>query len=157
MGTSGVAAVWGFHHYLKYHCFCHVSWDSDQLSLPEILPPVNITVTSADRSVAALTFLQVSTGISCYFSAAVWGRGGLSKFIYIMFLQMFTVYSNLQRNIGWGGRTAEWYVALLLLSNQCLAISPLNYIIFYTCIQEGLGSELSWDTLFLSEAFHDIP
>ncbi|XP_021938138.1 alpha-N-acetylglucosaminidase isoform X2 [Zootermopsis nevadensis] len=49
VGTSGVAAVWGFHHYLKYYCFCHVSWDSDQLSLPEKLPPVNITVTSVDR------------------------------------------------------------------------------------------------------------
>jgi alpha-N-acetylglucosaminidase len=49
VGTSGVAAVWGFHHYLKYHCFCHVSWDSDQLALPEDLPPVNITVVSPDR------------------------------------------------------------------------------------------------------------
>jgi len=51
VGTSGVAAVWGFHHYLKYYCFCHVSWDSDQLALPEDLPPVNITVVSADRLV----------------------------------------------------------------------------------------------------------
>lgn len=49
VGTSGVAAVWGFHHYLKYYCFSHVSWDSDQLSLPEELPSVNITITSADR------------------------------------------------------------------------------------------------------------
>lgn len=49
VGTSGVAAVWGFHHYLKYYCFCHVSWDSDQLTLPEDFPPVNITVVSADR------------------------------------------------------------------------------------------------------------
>jgi hypothetical protein len=63
MGTSGVAAVWGFHHYLKYSCFCHVSWDSDQLALPEKLPPVNITVTSADRwEKAAFKFLQVDTG-----------------------------------------------------------------------------------------------
>jgi alpha-N-acetylglucosaminidase len=51
VGTSGVAAVWGFHHYLKYYCFCHVSWDSDQLALPEDLPTVNITVVSADRLV----------------------------------------------------------------------------------------------------------
>jgi hypothetical protein len=58
VGTSGVAAVWGFHHYLKYYCFSHVSWDSDQLSLPEELPTVSITVTSADRSVA-LSYLQV--------------------------------------------------------------------------------------------------
>jgi alpha-N-acetylglucosaminidase len=59
VGTSGVAAVWGFHHYLKYHCFCHVSWDSDQLSLPEELPPVNIAVTSADRSVAVSYLLRL--------------------------------------------------------------------------------------------------
>jgi alpha-N-acetylglucosaminidase len=70
VGTSGVAAVWGFHHYLKYYCFSHVSWDSDQLSLPEELPSVNITITSADRSVAvfyvsrpAFRFLRVNTGI----------------------------------------------------------------------------------------------
>ncbi|XP_069672357.1 alpha-N-acetylglucosaminidase isoform X2 [Periplaneta americana] len=49
VGTSGVAATWGFHHYLKYYCHCHVSWDSDQLTLPEVLPTVNLTVTSADR------------------------------------------------------------------------------------------------------------
>jgi alpha-N-acetylglucosaminidase len=55
VGTSGVAAVWGFHHYLKYYCFCHVSWDSDQLALPEDLPPVNITVVSADRLVTSAT------------------------------------------------------------------------------------------------------
>jgi hypothetical protein len=60
VGTSGVAAVWGFHHYLKYYCFCHVSWDSDQLAVPEDLPPVNITVVSADRlvSVPACSGLQ---------------------------------------------------------------------------------------------------
>nr|CAD7395903.1 unnamed protein product [Timema cristinae] len=48
-GTSGVAAAWGFHHYLKYHCMCHVSWEADQLNLPAALPAANITVTSADR------------------------------------------------------------------------------------------------------------
>nr|CAD7426836.1 unnamed protein product [Timema monikensis] len=48
-GTSGVAAAWGFHHYLKYHCLCHVSWEADQLNLPAALPAANITVTSADR------------------------------------------------------------------------------------------------------------
>ncbi|PSN53363.1 Alpha-N-acetylglucosaminidase [Blattella germanica] len=48
-GTSGVAAVWGFHHYLKYFCHCHVSWEANQLTLPDELPAVNITVTSIDR------------------------------------------------------------------------------------------------------------
>ncbi|XP_063220773.1 alpha-N-acetylglucosaminidase isoform X2 [Bacillus rossius redtenbacheri] len=49
VGSSGIAAAWGFHHYLKYSCSCHVSWEADQLDLPPVLPPVNITVTSLDR------------------------------------------------------------------------------------------------------------
>ncbi|KAJ4434463.1 hypothetical protein ANN_23025 [Periplaneta americana] len=63
VGTSGVAATWGFHHYLKYYCHCHVSWDSDQLTLPEVLPTVNLTVTSADRMCARrATALYGGTG-----------------------------------------------------------------------------------------------
>ncbi|XP_053684295.1 alpha-N-acetylglucosaminidase [Sabethes cyaneus] len=42
--SSGVAATKGFHYYLKYYCGCHVSWDGDQLDLPEVLPSVNETV-----------------------------------------------------------------------------------------------------------------
>ncbi|XP_047117354.1 alpha-N-acetylglucosaminidase isoform X1 [Schistocerca piceifrons] len=49
IGTSGVAAAWGFHHYLKYYCGCHVSWEATQLNLPQALPEVNITITSRDR------------------------------------------------------------------------------------------------------------
>ncbi|XP_067002002.2 alpha-N-acetylglucosaminidase isoform X3 [Anabrus simplex] len=49
IGSSGVAACWGFHHYLKHYCNCHVSWDSDQLTLPNPLPNVDISVTSVDR------------------------------------------------------------------------------------------------------------
>jgi hypothetical protein len=29
--TTGVAAAWGIHHYLKYSCNVHVSWDVSQL------------------------------------------------------------------------------------------------------------------------------
>lgn len=49
--SSGVAAAWGLHHYLTQVCRCHVSWDYDQLSLPDPLPDVNMSVTSVDRSV----------------------------------------------------------------------------------------------------------
>ncbi|XP_001865888.2 alpha-N-acetylglucosaminidase [Culex quinquefasciatus] len=44
VGSSGVAASKGFYHYLKYYCGCHVSWDGDQLDLPDDLPNVNVTV-----------------------------------------------------------------------------------------------------------------
>jgi hypothetical protein len=29
--TTGVAAAWGIHHYLKYYCNVHISWDVNQL------------------------------------------------------------------------------------------------------------------------------
>ncbi len=29
--NNGVAASWGIHHYLKYFCQIHISWDVDQL------------------------------------------------------------------------------------------------------------------------------
>uniref|UniRef100_A0A1B6CZE1 Alpha-N-acetylglucosaminidase n=3 Tax=Clastoptera arizonana TaxID=38151 RepID=A0A1B6CZE1_9HEMI len=49
IGSSGVAVAWGFHHYLKYYCKCHVSWEADQLNLPEILPAVNLSIVANDR------------------------------------------------------------------------------------------------------------
>ena len=48
-GSSGVAAAWGLHHYLTQLCGCQVSWDYDQLRLPDLLPDVNITITAVDR------------------------------------------------------------------------------------------------------------
>ncbi|XP_074025966.1 N-acetyl-alpha-glucosaminidase isoform X1 [Leptinotarsa decemlineata] len=48
-GTTGVAATTGFHHYLKYYCNAHISWETSQLNLPEVLPAVNITITLNDR------------------------------------------------------------------------------------------------------------
>ena len=26
--STGVLATWGIHHYLKYYCGCHFSWDT---------------------------------------------------------------------------------------------------------------------------------
>lgn len=49
VGSSGVAAAWGAHHYLTHHCGAHISWDGDQLKLPTPLPVVNETVASIDR------------------------------------------------------------------------------------------------------------
>jgi alpha-N-acetylglucosaminidase len=46
--SSGVAAVWGLHHYLKYWCNCHVSWDHRQLQLPRPLPAVDHTLSAVD-------------------------------------------------------------------------------------------------------------
>ncbi|XP_065562829.1 alpha-N-acetylglucosaminidase-like isoform X2 [Artemia franciscana] len=48
-GNSGVAAAWGVHHYLRNFCNCHISWDGDQLKLPEILPNASVELRSADR------------------------------------------------------------------------------------------------------------
>ncbi|KAG8239150.1 hypothetical protein J437_LFUL018950 [Ladona fulva] len=47
--NSGVAAAHGFHYYLKNICKCHISWDGNQLSLPDILPPASLNVTASDR------------------------------------------------------------------------------------------------------------
>ncbi|XP_078036800.1 N-acetyl-alpha-glucosaminidase [Augochlora pura] len=48
-GTSGVAAAWGVHYYLKHYCNAHVSWEGVQLGLPATLPDVQVNVTSNDR------------------------------------------------------------------------------------------------------------
>lgn len=41
-GSTGVAAAKGFYHYLKYFCGCHVSWDGEQLNLPDVLPEADV-------------------------------------------------------------------------------------------------------------------
>lgn len=48
-GSSGVAAAKGFYHYLKYYCGCHVSWDGDQLNVPDDLPQVDVEVQAPSR------------------------------------------------------------------------------------------------------------
>ncbi|KAJ8976546.1 hypothetical protein NQ317_011809 [Molorchus minor] len=47
-GSTGVAAASGFNHYLKYYCNAHISWEANQLNLPE-LPDVDIKITLNDR------------------------------------------------------------------------------------------------------------
>lgn len=49
--STGVMAAWGFHYYLTQLCQCHVSWDSDQLTLPNILPNVSTRIASLDKYV----------------------------------------------------------------------------------------------------------
>ncbi|CAH1772956.1 unnamed protein product [Owenia fusiformis] len=51
-GTSGVAAAWGLHYYLKYYCGCHISWGGRQLNIPTPMPRVpypGVKKTSNDR------------------------------------------------------------------------------------------------------------
>ncbi|XP_072161320.1 alpha-N-acetylglucosaminidase isoform X1 [Bemisia tabaci] len=47
-GSSSVAIAWGFHYYLKHFCDSHISWDYDEINLPQPLPDVNITVNAND-------------------------------------------------------------------------------------------------------------
>lgn len=42
-------AAWGFHYYLTQFCRCQVSWDADQLNLPETLPEVSVRIVSLDK------------------------------------------------------------------------------------------------------------
>ena len=46
--SSGVGVAWVVHHYLKYWCGAHVSWETDQLALPPQLPAANISLTATD-------------------------------------------------------------------------------------------------------------
>ncbi|XP_038068076.1 alpha-N-acetylglucosaminidase-like [Patiria miniata] len=50
-GTTGVAAAWGFYHYLKHYCGCHISWAGNQLNVPSTLPKVQpaLKITSPNR------------------------------------------------------------------------------------------------------------
>ncbi|XP_060531766.1 alpha-N-acetylglucosaminidase [Cylas formicarius] len=48
-GSTGVAAASGVHHYLKYFCGCHVSWEESQLNLPAELPDVDVLIRFNDR------------------------------------------------------------------------------------------------------------
>ena len=46
--SSGVGVAWILHHYLKYFCKSHISWETKQLSLPDPLPQVNVTLQAMD-------------------------------------------------------------------------------------------------------------
>ena len=47
-GSSGVAVAWGLHHYLKYSCGAHVSWETSQLRLASPLPRADFNLTAND-------------------------------------------------------------------------------------------------------------
>lgn len=47
--SSGVAAAWGFHYYLKHFCKAHISWEATQLNMPNVLPMVHLKIVSNDR------------------------------------------------------------------------------------------------------------
>ncbi|CAK9800885.1 NAGLU [Anthophora quadrimaculata] len=49
LGTSGVAAAWGLHYYLKTYCNVHISWEGNQIELPYTLPDVSVQITANDR------------------------------------------------------------------------------------------------------------
>ncbi|XP_043464932.1 alpha-N-acetylglucosaminidase [Leptopilina heterotoma] len=49
LGSSGVAAAWGLHYYLKNFCNVHISWEGSQLELPNTFPDVNLTITANDK------------------------------------------------------------------------------------------------------------
>ena len=67
-GTSQVALASAFNHYLKYNCNAHLSWQGDQLDLPEKLPlPKKKTRTTVNgRYRVYLNYCTVS------YSAAWW-------------------------------------------------------------------------------------
>ncbi|XP_059854528.1 alpha-N-acetylglucosaminidase [Delphinus delphis] len=47
LGSTGVAAAAGLHHYLRDFCGCHVAWSGSQLRLPQPLPVVPEELTEA--------------------------------------------------------------------------------------------------------------
>lgn len=49
LGTSGVVAAWGLHYYLKTYCNVHISWEGNQVELPDVLPDVRVKISSNDR------------------------------------------------------------------------------------------------------------
>uniref|UniRef100_A0A8D8ZZE1 Alpha-N-acetylglucosaminidase n=3 Tax=Cacopsylla melanoneura TaxID=428564 RepID=A0A8D8ZZE1_9HEMI len=49
VGNSVTAAVSGFHYYLKHYLNGHISWDYDQLELPDTYPDVDIYIKFPER------------------------------------------------------------------------------------------------------------
>ncbi|CAG0881244.1 unnamed protein product [Cyprideis torosa] len=48
-GPTGVVVAWTFHHYLKHVCHSHISWTLRRISLPDVLPKVNLTLTMQQK------------------------------------------------------------------------------------------------------------
>ncbi|XP_049878357.1 alpha-N-acetylglucosaminidase [Pectinophora gossypiella] len=47
--STGVAAVWGFHYYLKKYCNSHIGWQVQRIDIPNPLPDADEVVVSNDR------------------------------------------------------------------------------------------------------------
>ena len=47
--STGVLAAWGIHHYLKYNCGWHFSWDTIRVSNCSWPSPVSFNLTANDR------------------------------------------------------------------------------------------------------------
>lgn len=47
--SSGVAAVWAAHHYLKKYCGAHIGWQVSRVYVPSPLPPADERVVANDR------------------------------------------------------------------------------------------------------------
>ncbi|KOB71807.1 putative alpha-N-acetyl glucosaminidase [Operophtera brumata] len=47
--SSGVAAVWGFNHFLKNYCKSQIAWQVQRVTIPSTLPEVDETVVANDR------------------------------------------------------------------------------------------------------------
>lgn len=65
-GTTGVAALYGLNDYLKYHCYCHISWEGSQLELPNPLPSATYKRQILDRHVEAC-YIDLFSLLLCIF------------------------------------------------------------------------------------------
>ncbi|KAF2894776.1 hypothetical protein ILUMI_11396 [Ignelater luminosus] len=109
IGNTGIAAATGFHHYLKYYCSCHISWEASNLNLPENLPDVNITITSNDR------FRYYQNVCTTSYSFVWWSWEQWEKHIDWMALNSFNLV------LAFNGQEAIWqkiYNSLNLTSAQ---------------------------------------
>lgn len=48
-GNNPISVASALSWYLKYYCHCHISWNSDNLELPPVLPPVRPAVKKVSR------------------------------------------------------------------------------------------------------------
>lgn len=83
--TSGVIACKGFNHYLKVYCKSHVSWDGNQIKIPDQLPNVNVTETSPSR------FIYYQNVCTWSYSFAWWQWNDWQRHIDWMALQGITL------------------------------------------------------------------
>ncbi|XP_076644057.1 N-acetyl-alpha-glucosaminidase [Halictus rubicundus] len=110
-GTSGVAATWGLHYYLKHYCHAHVSWEGSQLALPTPLPDVRVNVTSNDR------FRYYQNVCSFGYSSVWWKWDQWEKHIDWMAL------NGINLALAFNGQEAIWYYVYSVLN---LNVAEIN-------------------------------